>query len=94
MRNRPTIPAPVSRHFSFLKNYIFGWSFGNLFLTGNAKRQKALKGKRKAKDEDLLHNPDKWVEKMVLMPRCTQASLVIVCRNILVFELSADATLA
>ena len=35
-----------------LVNYIFGLSFGSPFLTGNAKRQKALKGKRKVKDED------------------------------------------
>ena len=53
MRNRPTIPVPVSRHFIFLVNYIFGGPFGSLFLTGNTKRQKAVKGKRKVKDEDL-----------------------------------------
>ena len=52
MRKRQRIPVPVSRHFIFLVNYIFGWPFGNLFLTGNAKRQKAVKGKRKVKDED------------------------------------------
>ena len=61
-------------------------AFRKPFLNGQREKTEGFK--------DLLHNPDKWVEKMVLMACCTQASLVIVCRNILVFEVSADATLA
>ena len=41
-----------SAFYFFVVNYIFGWLFGSLLLTGHAKRQKAVKGKKKVKDED------------------------------------------